>query len=75
MTMLPVTSPTLTPREVEILRHFALGFTYAETAAVLRISVNTVREHVRKLYDKLQACSKTEAVMRALAMMPELRLA
>jgi DNA-binding NarL/FixJ family response regulator len=66
---------TLTPREQDILRHFALGFTYAETAGLLGISVNTVREHVRNLYDKLEACSKTEAVMRALTMMPELRLA
>lgn len=53
-------------REREILRAFADGLTYAETAASLGISTDTVREHVRRLYDKLRVRSRSEAVLAAL---------
>ena len=41
---------------------FAAGCTYAEVARLLQISINTVRHHVRSLYDKLHVSSKAEAV-------------
>ena len=56
---------TLTQREREILELFSAGSTYREVARMLDISVNTVRQHVRNLYEKLHVCSKTEAVIAA----------
>jgi DNA-binding NarL/FixJ family response regulator len=56
--------PLLTSRERSVLDLFTTGATYSEVAGSLGISVNTVRQHVRRLYEKLHVCSKTEAVMR-----------
>jgi DNA-binding NarL/FixJ family response regulator len=55
----------LTPREIEILRTIARGFSYAETAELLGISVQTVHTHLKRLYRKLAVHSKTEAVFEA----------
>lgn len=55
-----------TTRERDVLGELARGLTYAQIGAVLDISENTVRTHVRSLYQKLHACSRTEAVLRAL---------
>jgi DNA-binding NarL/FixJ family response regulator len=55
--------PHLTPREREIAELFAQGLTYSEVGRMLGLSVNTVRQHVRNLYDKLHVSSKTEAVL------------
>jgi DNA-binding NarL/FixJ family response regulator len=56
---------TLTAREWEVVELFAGGATYSEVGRALGMSVNTVREHVRKLYEKLHVSTKTEAVQRA----------
>lgn len=56
---------TLTAREREIIELFAKGSTYDEVANMLKMSVNTVRHHVRNIYRKLHVCSKTEAVSAA----------
>lgn len=56
---------TLTPREVEILRLIARGFTYSETAGLLDISIQTVHTHLKHIYRKLAVHSKTEAVFEA----------
>jgi DNA-binding NarL/FixJ family response regulator len=53
---------SLTDREREIIELFAKGSTYEEVAAMLEMSVNTVRHHVRSMYRKLHVCSKAEAV-------------
>ncbi len=55
----------LTSREVEILRMIARGFSYAETAELLGISVQTVHTHLKRIYRKLAVHSKTEAVYEA----------
>jgi DNA-binding NarL/FixJ family response regulator len=55
----------LTLREVEILRTIARGFSYAETAELLGISVQTVHTHLKRIYRKLAVHSKTEAVFEA----------
>jgi DNA-binding NarL/FixJ family response regulator len=55
----------LTSREVEILRTIARGFSYAETAELLGISVQTVHTHLKRIYRKLAVHSKTEAVFEA----------
>jgi DNA-binding NarL/FixJ family response regulator len=60
----PEEEPLLTPREREVVELFAKGATYSDVANALAISVNTVRQHVRSLYDKLNVSSKAEAVVR-----------
>lgn len=56
----------LTPREREILRLLIDGYTNAEIAARLGLSLYTVKNHVRNLLGKLGVGSRTEAVSLAL---------
>ena len=49
-------------RELEVLTLVAKGFSYAEVAASLGISTNTVRTHIRHLYEKLAVNSGGAAV-------------
>jgi DNA-binding NarL/FixJ family response regulator len=55
----------LSAREVEILNAISRGFSYAESAAILGISVGTVHTHLKRIYGKLAVHSKTEAVFEA----------
>jgi DNA-binding NarL/FixJ family response regulator len=55
----------LSPREVEILNAISRGFSYAETAEMLGITVGTVHTHLKRIYSKLAVHSKTEAVFEA----------
>jgi DNA-binding NarL/FixJ family response regulator len=55
----------LTRRESEILNAISRGFSYAETAAMLGISVGTVHTFLKRIYRKLAVHSKTEAVFEA----------
>ena len=57
---------SLTNREGEILRCLTKGMRYKEIAGELCISVETVRSHLRKIYEKLQVRSATEAVIKYL---------
>lgn len=57
--------PTLTGREIEVLRHVARGMTSKEIGEVLFISENTVKNHVRNVLDKLGLHSRNEAVLYA----------
>lgn len=57
--------PSLTGREVEILRHVASGETSREIGRVLFISENTVKNHIRNILDKLGLHSRSEAVLYA----------
>jgi DNA-binding NarL/FixJ family response regulator len=59
------TEELLTPRETEILNAIARGFSYAETASLLHLSVQTVHTHLKNIYRKLAVHSKTEAVYEA----------
>lgn len=52
----------LTQREKEILDLLALGYRYKEIASKLFLSVETVRTHIRNIYEKLQVKSRTEAL-------------
>ncbi len=58
--------PSLTPRERDILDALARGLLYKEIAERLGISTNTVRTHLRSIYEKLQVQTRTEAVVRYL---------
>jgi len=57
--------PDLSDREVEVLELFSRGLSYRETAELLQISVNTISDHVRKIYTKLSVHSRSEAVFEA----------
>jgi DNA-binding NarL/FixJ family response regulator len=52
----------LTEREKQLLDLLAKGYRYKEIAAELFISLETVRTHIRNIYDKLQVNSRTEAL-------------
>lgn len=52
----------LTPKEKEILKALSKGLRYKEIASDMHISIETVRSHVRKIYEKLQVQSRTEAL-------------
>lgn len=56
----------LTHREVEILQHLARGYQNKEIADLLGIGFDTVRTHLRNIYEKLHVNSRTEAVMKFL---------
>ncbi len=57
----------LTPRELEVLTLVALGYTNKAIGVQLGISDRTVQGHLAKVFGKLQAASRTEAVMRAVS--------
>jgi DNA-binding NarL/FixJ family response regulator len=55
----------LSKREIEILGYLAKGYRYKAIAESLFISTETVRTHLRNIYEKLQVHSRTEAVLKA----------
>ena len=54
-----------TPREMQVLKLLTRGFTNKAIAAQMKISERTVQGHIASLFDKLDASSRTEAVVRA----------
>ena len=60
----PEPSQGLTLREHEILELLAKGYRYKEIGEALQISVETVRSHLHKVYEKLHVRSRTEAVRK-----------
>ena len=57
--------PRLTPRETEVLMMLVSGASVGKTAKALFMSESTVKTHVGKVYDKLDAHNRAEAVMAA----------
>src|SRR5688500_11263455 len=55
----------ITPRELEILEALAAGLSNREIAERLFVSENTVKTHTARLFDKLPARRRTQAVQRA----------
>jgi len=62
------TVESLTDRELDVLRLAAKGFTNKAIGVQLSISDRTVQGHLAHIFAKLQANSRTEAVMRAVAL-------
>lgn len=58
----------LTDRETEVLTAVALGYTNKAIGVQLGISDRTVQGHLAHIFNKLQAGSRTEAVMRAVSL-------
>ena len=67
----PATKPSkknkvLTPRQVEILAWVAIGATDAEIAEKLGISSSTVKGHLNKIFKKINAPNRQQAILWAL---------
>lgn len=56
----------LSAREKEILSYLSKGYRYKEIADILSISIETVRTHIRNIYEKLHVHSRTEALLKYL---------
>jgi DNA-binding NarL/FixJ family response regulator len=56
----------LSPREKEVLGLLVEGLSYKMIAAKMSITYDTVRAHMKKIYEKLHVASMTEAVAKAL---------
>ena len=56
----------LTPHETRVLALLVAGHSYKTAAADLDVSVNTVAFHIKRIYEKLQVHTKSEAVVKAL---------
>ena len=66
----PVGDELITKRQREILKLLAQGHSYEDIGLALSLSINTVRSHLRTIYERLGASTKVEAVIAAI----ELRL-
>ncbi|MCB9594659.1 MAG: response regulator transcription factor [Sandaracinaceae bacterium] len=56
---------TLTPREAEVLRGLEDGYSYKEIASRLFVSRSTVHTHIKRIYEKLHAGGRAEALTKA----------
>lgn len=55
----------ISPRELEVLHEIAAGHSNKEIAARLHVSPNTVKTHVARLLEKLEARRRTDALRKA----------
>ncbi|MDB5723197.1 MAG: helix-turn-helix transcriptional regulator [Alphaproteobacteria bacterium] len=55
----------ISPRELNVLQALAAGRSNKEIAALLRVSPNTVKTHVARLLEKLDARRRTDAINKA----------
>ena len=60
------TGEALSTREQEVLDHLSQGFLYKEIAEKMGISYETVHTYIRRIYEKLQVRTRTEAVAKFL---------
>nr|WP_239542123.1 response regulator transcription factor [Microbacterium aurum] len=62
----PAAEPVLTPRELDVLRRVAQGRSNRQIGVDLGIGEATVKTHLQKAFDKLDAPDRTRAVTRAM---------
>lgn len=55
----------ISDRELEVLTRLAAGRSNKEIANELNVSPNTIKTHIAKLFEKLEAKRRTEAILRA----------
>lgn len=55
----------LSQREAEILQLLSKGLLYKEISNHIHISINTVKQHIHKIYEKLHVQNRTEALNKA----------
>lgn len=58
--------PALSPREQSVLELLSRGFSYKEIADSLGVSVPTINTYIRRIYEKLQVHSRTQAINKYL---------
>ena len=54
----------LSQREREVLNGLAEGLAYKQIAEQLEVSIHTVRNYIRRIYEKLHVQTRTEAVAK-----------
>ena len=57
---------TLTPREHDVLSFLVRGYSYKMAAGEMKVSIETLRYHIKNIYSKLHVNSKSEAVAKAI---------
>jgi DNA-binding NarL/FixJ family response regulator len=60
----PSEAMKLSARELEVLELLACGYLYKEIAELLKISRPTVNTYIRRIYEKLHVCSRSQAVAK-----------
>ncbi len=63
---IPFPEASLTARENEVLAYLAKGYLYKEIADTLFISIETVRSHIHRIYQKLQVRTRSEVMLKYL---------
>ena len=63
-----VASLGISARELSVLRELAAGRSNKEIAAALEVSPNTIKTHVARLFEKLEAKRRTDAINKARAL-------
>lgn len=58
--------PAPARRQLEVLQEMSMGLSYAETAAALGISIETVKEHMKRVRERLGARNTNQAIAEAL---------
>lgn len=58
--------PKLTDRQIEVLRLAAKGFTSQDIGSILAISPNSVKDHLKLIYQRLEVSSRAEAIASAM---------
>jgi DNA-binding NarL/FixJ family response regulator len=61
----PSACPALSARELEVLRHLGRGLSNQELGRVLGISPETVKSHIKAIFQKLGAADRAEAIAHA----------
>ena len=57
---------TLTAREHDVLSFLVRGYSYKMAAGEMKVSIETLRYHIKNIYSKLHVNSKSEAVAKAI---------
>jgi DNA-binding NarL/FixJ family response regulator len=57
----------LTPRQIQVAQSICSGCTYKQIALRSGISINTVRMHVRGLYQRLGTCDRVGVILRIIS--------
>ena len=63
----PGRNPTLSERELEVIRLIALGLTNRQIAGQLQLSEKTIKNHVSHIFRKLKITARTQAAIHAIS--------
>ncbi len=63
-----IPTPEMSPRQIEILSLISKGFSNKEIAGILNVSLETVKDHIKKILGKVGASSRTEAASIAIGL-------